>query len=89
MTLHGFLVNKRHTVIHIKKTVSAARTGNQWVVPDSVPSISSLSGPTKEHPLPSILHHKVFKTTNEGVLCYNIAYAYVHKYQMIILHMCN
>lgn len=23
-----------------------------------------LSGPTKEHPLPSIFHHKVFKTTN-------------------------
>ncbi|XP_062611091.1 uncharacterized protein LOC134272931 [Saccostrea cucullata] len=24
----------------------------------------SLSGPTKEHPLPSIFHHKTFKTTN-------------------------
>lgn len=49
----------------------------------------SLSGPTKEHPLPSIFHHKVFKTTNVGGFCFNIAYAYVHKYKIIILHMCN
>lgn len=88
VTLHRFPVNKRHKGIWKNrisrknwKPTSCSRLCSEHFV--------SLSGPTKEHPLPSIFHHKVFKTTNVGGFCFNIAYAYVHKYKIIILHMCN
>lgn len=62
VTLHRFPVNKRHKGIWKNrisrknwKPTSCSRLCSEHFV--------SLSGPTKEHPLPSIFHHKVFKTT--------------------------
>ncbi|XP_062567145.1 uncharacterized protein LOC134229407 [Saccostrea cucullata] len=63
VTLHRFPVNKKHKMIWKNrvsrknwKPTSCSRLCSEHFI--------SLSGPTKEHPLPSIFHHKTFKTTN-------------------------